>query len=329
MSAPSVRSLEALLNEYKGNLFEFLVSHELSKLINQEQLFLECINPSMRSMLETQQSYIQKNAAFLLTDLPMLAQKTAHEINKKLDLKEVSSIKVLGKIALASHDQEYEEADILINDKTQTYPISLKLTKSGSYINTKSAGLKSFIIKYFPNIKNSERMQKEFNERVKFLFDEMMMKMHEYYDISYQADLSEWKNQELPSLPGNLPSELRSLLHAHYHQVSACVYDILLELKANSLDEFTSGLKALMGDSREDLIHVTCFYHKKENSYEFDQCKIQKPRRLLLENIKIFDNKQETSSIQIDVDGVSLVLRIKPMNTFIQGSFKLNCAIKY
>ena len=134
---------EALLNEYKGNLFEYLVTLILTKKFGLEAEFVTSLGDDFRSMLSQCENFIRNYYPELLVDLPALAAGLADEIEKKIELKSATSIHQIGKVAMASQDQRYGEADLLIKDGDKQFPISIKLSKQNAYVNTKSAGLKS------------------------------------------------------------------------------------------------------------------------------------------------------------------------------------------
>ena len=65
---------EALLNEYKGNLFEFLVALEFAKKFSLQTQTLEGISKGAFEMLKQQEEYIRSYYPSLLTKLPFLAK---------------------------------------------------------------------------------------------------------------------------------------------------------------------------------------------------------------------------------------------------------------
>ncbi len=143
---------EALLNEYKGSLFEFLVASNLAAKLNFESSFLDDLSENQLSMYEQQEPYLRNHFPSLLVSLPKLAEFTAKKIIKKLNLVSIEKIDLIGMNA-----GSLTEADIIISSQGTKYPISLKISKKGSFTNTKSAGVKTFFIKYF------ETDQAEFN----------------------------------------------------------------------------------------------------------------------------------------------------------------------
>ncbi len=153
--------MDALLNEYKGNLFEFLFCHILAQKVNIEGKFLGSINPSMHSMLTQQESFLRNYYPNLLNELPILANEAVDAVLVKLKLKKVSEVSLIGKVA-GNINNDYSEADILIKDDKNVFPLSLKVSKNSAFVNTKSAGLKSFFTKYFA-LFSVENIQQEFH----------------------------------------------------------------------------------------------------------------------------------------------------------------------
>ena len=90
--------LDALLNEYKGNIFEYLTCQFVARYYGVEKVFLENLTEDMLSILEQQESYLRNYFPYLLKELPKLADLTAKEIKKYLGEKSICKVSLLGKV---------------------------------------------------------------------------------------------------------------------------------------------------------------------------------------------------------------------------------------
>jgi hypothetical protein len=321
------RSEESLLNEYKGNVFEFLVGQTIAKEHNLEAAFLKGLNPDLLKMLETQQRFIQQKAPYLLRNLPTLANKLSCEILETLHIDQLNRVEQCGKIALGTHYEELGEADLILYSDKQEFPISIKLNKAGSYINTKSAGLKSFLPKYFQEFSESEGKQIELNHFIELGFTKVLHQMHDFYGLRYEGSVATWKEKGLPVLPGELPEELKMLLHNHYYDVSIKIHSVIRDFISQDKNKIKHCLFKLMGASHSKIVHANCLYKKNSEEYEFESCDVLYLASMSNGVIEI-QEKKESASVEVIVDSHILQLRVKPMNTFINGGFKLNCSIR-
>jgi hypothetical protein len=121
---------QALLSEYKGNLFEFLVGSSLARKLNIEMNFLKSLTDEFKKMLSIQESFIRQYYPELLSDLPSLAEGMASQIIESLQLGVITDIAIVGKVALASQNSSFSEADNILKSEDKFYPISLKLSKA-------------------------------------------------------------------------------------------------------------------------------------------------------------------------------------------------------
>jgi hypothetical protein len=204
---------QALLSEYKGNLFEFLVGVSLAKKLSLEILFLKNLSIEFKKMLQIQESFIREFYPDLLVDLPKLSDKLSTSLIDKLNLKNVIDIVIVGKVALAAQNESFAEADLILKTRDMFYPISIKLSKSNAYVNTKSAGLKSFLTKYFSicDQKNIEEKQQAFNNKVDVIINEFGNELYAHHDLQYDGSFSEWIMQGRTSLSGELNLEEREI----------------------------------------------------------------------------------------------------------------------
>ena len=104
---------EALINEFKGNLFEYLVASHLAKSFQIESRFITSFGGAIKEQLSAYESWLRKNDPVLTQKLPILAKQTALELQSSLP-KEIDNVIVMGKSAGGSHNDSYKEADLVI-----------------------------------------------------------------------------------------------------------------------------------------------------------------------------------------------------------------------
>tara|TARA_Y100000768_G_scaffold388390_1_gene384014 strand:+ start:13457 stop:14389 length:933 start_codon:yes stop_codon:yes gene_type:complete len=305
------RRYEALLNEYKGSLFEYLVASSLAKNANLEKQFLESLSESTYSILAQQEGFIRHYKPDFITSLQNFAEHTALQMNDYLS-GNIKQIQVIGK-SMNAEKKNYSEVDLIVI-ADQEYHFSLKLSKANTYVNTKSMGIKSFLEKYF----QSPKTQLEFNKYFDQEFEVFAREIHQFYDLDYDAKFIEWQKENLPVLPGQL-NEGKELLYAFYGRINAKIYSHLSTLMNTDFDRFKNNLQPLCGFSDENLIQVICF-HKE------DQAVVHMHTNSQLNSLEI---KQNTNNVELLTDEYILQLRLKPMNIFINPAYKINCAVKF
>ena len=311
----SGRSAHALLNEYKGYIFEFLVAKSLRTHFGLEAIE-KVLTESDFKMLAQQESFVRNNYPELLLKLPSLAASTAEELTVSLDGKDVENILLSGKQNTSLSVNQFSEEDIGIFFKNnERLEISLKLAKEGIATNTKSSGLRSFFSRYF----DAENLQKQFDEFVDIEFENMARRLHEIEEVEYSSDFCNWKDAGLPELPGGLVGESSSCLKAYYETLAGKVAHLLEEVDAEKLQ---NGLTSLAGFSGKNILQVICFY---KNNYELSRIFIKKQMRLPEE----FSWDHKKSTIVFGFDQIDLHLRIKPMNVFTTKSYKINAAVDF
>lgn len=319
---------EALINEFKGNLFEYLVGVKLAQAISAEADFLQSIDPQLLSRLRAYEDWLWQHDSDLATQLPRLAEAACTELKSKLS-DSYSGVRVIGKLAGGSHDDTFGEADLLLlKDGAVVFPISLKLCRRGAYVNTKSAGIRSFLSKYFSLNLDQERLNHLLDES----FSELAQALHVRHGLEERSSFGEeWKNAGLPLLPGELNSEDQKLLHEHYARIISIVYEaIAKEFKTNRSDLIHS-LAALLGFQNSKLIQMTCFHHdEKSQRYQLDRLHIVSGEERLgsLNDMTLLAPKPEQASFTLAFRWGNLQIRVKPMNKFIQAAMKVNCSVR-
>src|SRR5690606_5683707 len=125
---------------------------------------------------------------------------------------------------------------------------SLKLCRRGAYVNTKSAGVRSFLSKYFSGVKNIEMAQARINVVLDESFQSFSEQLHERHGLEAQACFGQlWREASLPELPGELAKEDQALLQEHYARMIALIYESLKQAFENERPVFDHALAALLG----------------------------------------------------------------------------------
>lgn len=320
------KSHEALLNEYKGNIFEFLVAQKVATKFGVLGPFFDSINQNVQTMLGQQESYLRNYHTYLLTELPKLAELCADSIFDDFKHLKLTNCLIVGKVLGAANDNRYQEADLILVTDISEILISLKINRRGSYVNTKSAGIRSIFSKYFSKL-DSKEIQYELDQFVDFEFETFSRKMHDEKGIVYTEGFKTWESYGLEVLPGQLQGRCKELLMEYYEKINDKIYDLLLQLYTKNEKDFLKSLFPLMGFSSHQIHQVTAFYELDKDKLIFHKMKIdifgiediQKVRPVIEKKNKL---------IEVCIDKLKLQLRLKPMNKFTQKSFKVNCAIK-
>lgn len=316
-----VRPNQSLINEYKGNLFEYLVAQSIAKKLGIEKEFLLTVDLNLKNYLTQYQEKLRKLDPQLIEALPLLAKETGDSIIEFLSFTP-GKIKLIGKLG-AHPNSEFSEVDLLLSNDQERLPISLKLSKKGTATHTKSAGLKSVFKKYF----QSEEIQISFNQYLEIVYAKMAANIHELEDITYTNGFSEWTKRGLTEYPGELKTEQKEVLTKCYYELISRVYKELNTLNNKNPKEILKGFYMLMGFQSLDLVQVKCLYEHKDNRYQYHETEFLKPTFKEDSVVKINSPKIEQASFLINIGNEKLQLRIKPMNKFTVPGFKLNCAL--
>ena len=327
--------IESLLNECKGNLFEFLVAQSLSRLFKKEDLFLISLPRDFRGRLQFYEETIREFDSGLLKNLPILATSVATSLENHPLFKNKSqfSFSVIGKMVATNDNSVWNETDIvaieeLSGGQSKKHFISLKLTKDHSYTNTKSAGIKSFIEKYFSAFGTDAIVfQKKLNLEVDESFHMMGHKLYTMIDQEFRGNFDTRWSQSYTELPGELPEEMKEVVYLNYSRVAQKLREFLGELYTKDAQKFYQALHALCGFGNEDIIQVHCFHQNallkdiliKTHSDLFTN----DPREIVVKELNT-----GASSFDIAFKKFVLQIRVKPMNKFTTAAYKINCSIK-
>lgn len=315
---------EALFNEVKGSLFEYLVAKEIAIASGFELSFQNSLDSNYLNVLSQQDRMVRQ---FYPDMLPFLISASRLTSKKLLDYLEVipRAIRLVGKFSNSTIRDELQEADILLEIPSKTIPVSLKLNKKNAFVNTKSGGIKSFLTQYFPFLNDS--YQVEFNRFVDQEFLRMSLEIHDLNDLDFPGDFSNWVANGLSELPGELDDKSRNVLKRYYSRIASRLYDILNFSFEKFPSETISSLPTIMGFSSDQIIQVTYFHTLPDNLNPSINIHKFEDLFLSLENVilKPFGN---ISSVEFQIGDWELQIRIKPMNKFTTSAMKMNCSIR-
>ena len=315
---------EALFNEVKGSLFEFLIAKKIAVKNNDELGFLKSLDKNYLNVLGQQDRMVRQFYPEMLPFLDQSAELTSHTISDQYQ-GDLLHPKLMGKF---SNSQDLnDETDILLTSGGVEKKISIKLNKKNSYVNTKSGGIKSFFHVYFPFL--DPEVQTEFNKLVDFEFNRMALDVHEIHDLTYPGNFSVWVEKGFSELPGEVDDASREVLHEYYSRISKAMHEIFITAMKQDREAFKKSLAPLMGFTSTDIAQVICFHDFKNKEslpsiYVHEFAEIEKcldEEKLLMEHQK--------ASVQIDFGPWSLQIRVKPMNKFTTTAIKINCSIKF
>lgn len=321
--------IESLLNECKGNLFEYLVAQNLSKHFKTEGDFLLSMSSDFKKRLQFYEHIVKNHDERLFFSLIKMSQKCAETLWTRsiFDSQLKWNFKCIGKLA-GQKDLavDWGETDILAqadnSQKTQIW-LSLKLSKDHSFTNTKSAGVKSFVEKYF----NAPEEQNQLSLVVDRSFQRMGHNLYDLIGKKFTDKFDDHWIQHYSELPGELPEEMRKIVHENYFRVAQSLHEILSSLHQKSPDSFYQSLKTICGFSHPHIVQIHGI-HKDDQIVDIE---VYKSEDLFLghsENVKIGTLREGGSSFDVEVDKVCLQVRIKPMNKFTTASYKVNCSLK-
>ncbi|MEI8347003.1 MAG: hypothetical protein WCG27_06025 [Pseudomonadota bacterium] len=319
---------EALINECKGNLFEYLVGHELARHFAIEPLFILSLGPKTRQRLAHYENFLRPLGPQLVKALPLWAKKAAQELIVHLPQK-ITGILVVGKLG-KEIQREWKEADLLLENEELKFPISLKLGKEQSYVNTKSAGIRSFLKKYFAVFVDAPVKQNEIDRLVGQTFHQMG---HELYALAELGPFNghfgrEWEESGYSHLPGELPPEMKKIVCNYYAQIVGRIYQVLREWFDTDRARFISCLYPMLGAGRSEVMQLTCFYQKKDyqlSSLRFADANLWAEQ---LGPLQFGEIKSGIASFPLIMKNCELQIRMKPMNVFTVPALKVNCSIK-
>lgn len=315
-----LKNVENHKNEVKGTLFEFFLAQKIA-LSNPAVLkkFHEAITPPLATLLRSYQQSMMTLDISLYEKLQELAQESAFFLQKKWKMKELTGVYLLGR----TQEHEFGHADLLlVFNKEIKKPLSLKLAKKGSSIHCKNAGARSFLKEYW----SLQQEQEEFNNFLNLSFEKFSRKLHDFYDIDYAPRFENWLQQGLPLYPGDLSPAAKEILTHHYYHLSCSLEKTLTKyFKKNSRNEVASKVLNLCG--LDSACPATLIVNHTEHSY--DGCHLltreqfSKPQG----HVKIISTAG--TSFLIKHSPLTLRVRVKAMNRFVDPTPKINCSFTF
>lgn len=316
-------SKEALFNEVKGSLFEYLVARGIAVENKDELTFQKSLDPNYLSVLSQQDRMVRQFYPEMLNFLLQVSGLTISSLKSYLgSLPERP--RLLGKFINSELGRDIREADLAVTVSGTERFVSLKLNKKNAYVNTKSGGIKSFFTQYFPF--TDPKLQEDFNRLVEMEFEVMARELHAFHDMNFPGNFSLWLKKGFSELPGELSPGEREILKSYYARIARDMHRILKILQKQDPEKFTEGLAALMGFGKKDLIQVVCFHDMKADGepqihiHELGDLGTGKAQVLPFETV---------SSVELDCGGDLLQIRVKPMNKFTTTAIKINCSVKF
>jgi hypothetical protein len=327
---------EAFLNEYKGSLFEFLVASELWQFCRHrphDSFALTLAQPQL-DLLQLQEQWLRRLDSQLLRALPIMAKQVSQRILDDLlttENNDIRDIRIIGENAAGKSD--WNEGDILLYIGEEWRPISLKLCKSGAFVNTKSAGVKSFIARYFAYYFDSRPLDvRQFSQSVEFHFTNMSHQLHQQQGLEFQGSWQAWMELGLPTLPGQLANPQRQIVLQFYHTIIGEMRTWLERAFAADASQFIKALAPILGHGRKDMQQYICFYrHQGDLRYQVEQVLSFDHEWLSKQTatVEFLPARSDISSFEIQLKDVLLQIRLKPMNTFTVPALKVNCSVRY
>ena len=321
---------EALINELKGGLFEYLTAAQIAASQESTGSFLRGIPPELKGRLGEYEAWLRRNDPELLSLLPRLAGETARRIAPRLPPPGES-----GRVDLCGRRFERTdslgEADILVRPaKVPAVGIGLKLCKTDSFVNTKSGGIRSFLTKYFENEfgKDALDSQRSLNLLLNQSFHRMAGDLYASAGLEYPGEWNkEWEGSGLSLLPGGLTPERRKILFAHYRRVTDELHRIVKSFWQKNPCGMVRSLAPLLGFINRDLIQAVCFYTGK---YKLHDVTVLDGRTVDWDKIPVrLGPRRGNSNFEFLLEDRTLQIRVKPMNRFNAKALKINCSVKW
>lgn len=314
---------EALFNEVKGSLFEYLVAKEIALRAGGELNFQKTLDPNYLTVLSQQDRLVRQFYPELVGFLQEASKLAALGLEAHLGDRPESP-RLLGKFINSSVGETIGETDLYVSVKGTERAVSLKLNKKNSYVNTKSGGIKSFFSQYFPFAPLS--IQEKFNRTVEMEFETMARELHAHHDMDYPGNFSSWVRRGFSELPGELSPDERSILKDYYARIARVMHRILSELEDSQPEKFREALPPLLGFGARDVVQLICFHDMKAGTAPFLHIHELADHALSQARILPFT---DVSSVEISLGSEALQIRVKPMNKFTTTAIKINCSVKF
>lgn len=321
---------EALINELKGSLFEFRFAYELAGYSQLNSQFLSKIAPELLERLNAYEMWLRNHDRSLLKSLGILAKELSEHYLKNTPKSALLDIELTGK----SSDSEDFEGDVKVVRADGTHRVSLKLCKQNAFVNTKSGGILSFVEKYFgDSFRLASSLQKKLNEIVERSYFQLGQGLYAKLDL---GDFSGQFDHRWPSeflLPGALPSELKELMHQHYHRIITELHRALSVLFESDKVLFTKALLPIVGVANAEVVQLILFHgidSEQKEKYQLNSIRMRDFQYFKgqLQSASFTEVSNGLSSFEIMMPDLVLQIRVKPMNKINAMALKVNCSIK-
>lgn len=315
---------EALFNEVKGSLFEYLVAREIAILGNEELGFQKSLDPNYLNVLSQQDRMVRQFYPEMLPFLVEASKLTAqHIINYFNEIP--TGPKVVGKFSNSSISSELHEADMLLSLRDVICPVSLKMNKKNAFVNTKSGGVKSFFSQYFPFLDSG--VQREFNKFIDLEFHRLAVELHDLHGMDYPGHFNLWISRGLSELPGELDPDSRKILKSYYSRIAEKMHSILGPALNAHFERFKDALPSLLGFGSKNILQVIYFHTFPLNKNPLIE--IHSHQDVLSQLDKaLLRPFGSVSSLEFEIGEWILQIRVKPMNKFTTTAIKINCSVK-
>ena len=312
------KSKNSFLNEIRGRLLEFSCAKAFASFYNVEFEFLESLDLNFISELQQYQDYLKQNDQRSYRYI----ENAGKELIKKIELDKTSNIKKILMTGQWQINEQFKEADIVVQGETEEL-YSIKLIKKNSYINSKSAGIKSLFEKYFGEVE----VQRRLNQNVELYFENFRIDFYSHFDCPLDEVnfLDLIKKYKISDRPGELPSELSQILFDFYKKCIDDLHHHFSSLLKKDKEVFLQNIYPLVGFGNKDLKVLTFFHCQNFQTLDLS---VHDWSILKTSNVKILPVSGNTSFL-IELDHLSLQVRVKPMNSYLAPSMKVNCSVKF
>lgn len=327
----SKASREALVNEYKGHLLEYLIATDLAATQDMRQEFNSRISDNYKNQLTSYQNHLLNLDPALYKQLFLMAKEGASFVKKSFALEELKEVHLLGKdYERRGEPLRNREADIVLITNNQEIPLSLKFCKWDSFVNTKSGGAKSFLSQYFGDFPLSYSLQEEFNLKLEKGFTLMREEVSIAYGLEAKSSFDHWQEQGIPTLPGEVIPQAQKALRKFYHSLIINFHSAFESFYKTDPHLFLNSLKSLCGFLDEETYQVSLFYQKKTEEISLKDIRMKSNKDILPhdpENLFVAPLEGK-SSFHLNLKGMQLQIRMKPMNSFWVPGLKVNCSCR-
>lgn len=322
---------QALLNEVRGNLFEYLLAYEISKSWGAEGEFFHNQSPKITQQLGAYQDFLLRHSPSLLGKLQSLARACFPFLQRVLAprISGLERVKVVGKLAGPWDAKRIGEADILLFcSGGKEVGVGVKMATDGSFINTKSGGAKSFLAKYFSPFPQALSLQKGLIGLIEWSYQEMLAQISQELGLANSLLTPEELKGHLDSpLPGDQGPEVRAIINAHYGRVATKIFESFSLLRKEDERLWRQCLWPLFGLGQKKGVSFYVLYrgdYQLSRAWALDEGLVAGQ----LEQAHLGGPPEGKSHFMVQAPGISLQIRVKPMGSFLAKSYKMNCSVK-